>query len=226
MKTELTFTDRIKDALVSYCGNDCDSDFIANLINIAPDNDDFQNCLGELQREWDATPCDADGETKEQESYTNRLIDEAAAELIRIAEPKTEDEKTAYLGRRHCHVEKSASGYYRLIYENSIQGYPVHDDSACEDVYDEETAIDFFVEIVKSLRYEVCYATECENVADMMFSDLEQAKDFADEKFSVKTVWEDWGNCRPACFEVIDTWEHDEDKNEVYWTNRFVDDEM
>jgi hypothetical protein len=42
-------------------------------------------------------------------------------------------------------VEKSISGYYRL-YKN---GKLIHDDSACEDVQEEESAYSFFAEYIK-----------------------------------------------------------------------------
>lgn len=42
-------------------------------------------------------------------------------------------------------VEQSISGYYRL-YKN---GELIHDDSACEDVQDEESAYSFFAELIK-----------------------------------------------------------------------------
>lgn len=45
------------------------------------------------------------------------------------------------------HMEQSISGYWRLFKDDEI----VHDDSACEDVYNEETASYLFNEIIKEI---------------------------------------------------------------------------
>ena len=42
-------------------------------------------------------------------------------------------------------VEQSISGYYRLL----CDGEYLHDDSACEDVNEEDAAYHFFAELVK-----------------------------------------------------------------------------
>lgn len=45
------------------------------------------------------------------------------------------------------HMEMSISGYWRLFKEDEL----IHDDSACEDVYDEETASYLFNNIIDEL---------------------------------------------------------------------------
>lgn len=42
-------------------------------------------------------------------------------------------------------VDQSISGYYRLFKNGEL----IHDDSACEDVQDEESAYSFFAELIK-----------------------------------------------------------------------------
>ena len=47
-------------------------------------------------------------------------------------------------------IVKSISGYYRLIIHNDDMTDTIaHDDSACEDVYDEETAMALFTDVIR-----------------------------------------------------------------------------
>ena len=48
-------------------------------------------------------------------------------------------------------LNESISGYYRLVvYNDDNSNYDlVHDDSACEDVYDRESAMALFIEIIR-----------------------------------------------------------------------------
>lgn len=48
-------------------------------------------------------------------------------------------------------LNESISGYYRLVvYNGDNSDYDlVHDDSACEDVYDRESAMALFIEIIR-----------------------------------------------------------------------------
>ena len=47
-------------------------------------------------------------------------------------------------------IVKSISGYYRLVLHNDdMTDTIVHDDSACEDVYDKETAMVLFKDIIR-----------------------------------------------------------------------------
>lgn len=45
-----------------------------------------------------------------------------------------------------CIMEQSMSGYWRLVNQD---GDLLHDDSACEDVYSEDTAAYIFAEMIK-----------------------------------------------------------------------------
>lgn len=46
-------------------------------------------------------------------------------------------------------VVKSISGYYRLVVHNDDMTDTIaHDDSACEDVYDEESAMALFTDLI------------------------------------------------------------------------------
>lgn len=53
-------------------------------------------------------------------------------------------------------LDESLSGYYRLVaYNEDHSGYElIHDDSACEDVYDRESAMALFIDIIKE-RYNI-----------------------------------------------------------------------
>ena len=48
-------------------------------------------------------------------------------------------------------LDKSISGYYRLVvYNEENSDYElIHDDSACEDVYDQKSAMALFIDIIK-----------------------------------------------------------------------------
>lgn len=48
-------------------------------------------------------------------------------------------------------LDQSISGYYRLVvYNDDNSDYDlVHDDSACEDVYDRDSAMALFIEIIR-----------------------------------------------------------------------------
>ncbi len=48
-------------------------------------------------------------------------------------------------------LNQSISGYYRLVvYNGDNSDYDlVHDDSACEDVYDRDSAMALFIEIIR-----------------------------------------------------------------------------
>lgn len=66
----------------------------------------------------------------------NMVIAENGKEAFEIA-----IEKAAH----SYEVEQSISGYYRLL----CDGEYLHDDSACEDVNEEDSAYYFFAELVK-----------------------------------------------------------------------------
>lgn len=94
-------------------------------------------------------------------------------------------------------VEQSISGYYRL-YKN---GKLVHDDSACEDVQEEESAYSFFAEYVKeydlekdleSLTIEDCFGALVNFGGD---PSLVETDEQAEELFNFLT--QDGCECKP-----------------------------
>lgn len=63
-----------------------------------------------------------------------------------IAENGKEAFELAVANAKHSYeVEKSISGYYRLLCDGEL----MHDDSACEDVNEEDLAYCFFAELVR-----------------------------------------------------------------------------
>lgn len=47
-------------------------------------------------------------------------------------------------------IVQSISGYYRLVRHNDdMTDTIIHDDSACDDVYDEETAMALFTDVIR-----------------------------------------------------------------------------
>lgn len=63
-----------------------------------------------------------------------------------FAENGKEAFELATVNAKHSYeVEQSISGYYRLLCDGEL----MHDDSACEDVNEEDSAYYFFAELVK-----------------------------------------------------------------------------
>lgn len=63
-----------------------------------------------------------------------------------VADNGKEAFELAISNARHSYeVEQSISGYYRLLCDGEL----IHDDSACEDVNEEDLAYYFFAELVK-----------------------------------------------------------------------------
>lgn len=54
-------------------------------------------------------------------------------------------------------IDKSIGGHYRLVayrdnewFNGNLPGYDIiHEDSACEDLYDEESAMAIFIEVIR-----------------------------------------------------------------------------
>lgn len=68
---------------------------------------------------------------------------------------KTIKQIEAILKSNHFEVEKSISGYYRLLKNNKV----VHDEPACDDVYEYDVAIEhFYFELTDNTFYEVYLA--------------------------------------------------------------------
>lgn len=78
------------------------------------------------------------GETHRKTVYFMSVLD-----LIKSGKPLFDE--VCAKAKNSYQVEQSISGYYRL-YKN---GELVHDDPACEDVQEEESAYSFFAEYIK-----------------------------------------------------------------------------
>lgn len=64
---------------------------------------------------------------------------------------ETTNEMVAELESKGYIIKKSISGYYRLI---DLYGHILHDDSACEDVHEYDSAVALFYGISKEVKYD------------------------------------------------------------------------
>ena len=65
---------------------------------------------------------------------------------MKIAECGKEEFELATANAKHSYeVEQSISGYYRLLCDGEL----MHDDSACEDVNEKDSAYYLFAELIK-----------------------------------------------------------------------------
>lgn len=85
-------------------------------------------------------------------------------------------------------INQSISGYYRLVvYNDNNTDYElIHDDPACEDVYDIESAMALFIDVIKErTNYKIYYVDNVNEPALLgSASNLDEAKAVADEEAS------------------------------------------
>lgn len=94
-------------------------------------------------------------------------------------------------------IIQSISGYYRLVRHNGdMTDTIVHDDSACDDVYDEESAMALFVGIIKEqIAYKVYYNDNVNGPVLLGVSaSIDEAKAMADREASGHDRVEDGDN--------------------------------
>ena len=120
-------------------------------------------------------------------------------EEIKRLQAEAHNENLKVIVDAGCTMEKSISGYWRLI---GPKEELLHDDSACEDVYDEESAAYIFAEQIKATEYYIIQDREAGNYIDSFDSYEESLQELHQYEETDKKE----GTYTPYFYEIVKIW--------------------